>query len=193
MLRAFTALRPLLLSLALLTGGGVFAASVAEPAFAQRAWRTHKDVKYGYRVEFPGVPSVSQDTTPGGVVMNVARLEAGTTGAFLVVSVSGDLDPKTALDNATAGALAVASNRLISKADLTVDGAPARDLVMRSTDTGVTTTVRFVVQGSNLHQVMAVAAADVALEGSDRFINSFRLLPVAAPTAPGTMAPVSDD
>jgi hypothetical protein len=193
MLRAFTALRPLLLSLALLTGGGVIAASVAEPAFAQRAWRTHKDVKYGYRVEFPGVPSVSQDTTPGGVVMNVARLEAGTTGAFLVVSVSGDLDPKTALDNATAGALAVASNRLISKADLTVDGAPARDLVMRSTDTGVTTTVRFVVQGSNLHQVMAVAAADVALEGSDRFINSFRLLPVAAPTAPGTMAPVSDD
>ncbi len=193
MLRAFTALRPLLLSLALLTGGGVIAASVAEPAFAQRAWRTHKDVKYGYRVEFPGVPSVSQDTTPGGVVMNVARLEAGTTGAFLVVSVSGDLDPKTALDNATAGALAVASNRLISKADLTVDGAPARDLVMRSTDTGVTTTVRFVVQGSNLHQVMAVAAADVALEGSDRFINSFRLLPVAAPKAPGTMAPVSDD
>ncbi len=193
MLRAFTALRLLLLSMALLTGGGVIAASVAEPAFAQRAWRTHKDVKYGYRVEFPGVPSVSQDTTPGGVVMNVARLEAGTTGAFLVVSVSGDLDPKTALDNATAGALAVASNRLISKADLTVDGAPARDLVMRSTDTGVTTTVRFVVQGSNLHQVMAVAAADVALEGSDRFINSFRLLPVAAPTAPGTMAPVSDD
>lgn len=193
MLRAFTALRPLLLSMALLTGGGLIAASVAEPAFAQRAWRTHKDAKYGYRVEFPGVPSVSQDTTPGGVVMNVARLEAGTTGAFLVVSVSGDLDPKTALDNATAGALAVASNKLISKADLTVDGAPARDLVMRSTDTGVTTTVRFVVQGSNLHQVMAVAAADVALEGSDRFINSFRLLPVAAPTAPGTMAPVSDD
>jgi hypothetical protein len=193
MLRAFNALRLLLLSMALLTGGGVIAASVAEPAFAQRAWRTHKDVKYGYRVEFPGVPSVSQDTTPGGVVMNVARLEAGTTGAFLVVSVSGDLDPKTALDNATAGALAVASNKLISKADLTIDGAPARDLVMRSTDTGVTTTVRFVVQGSNLHQVMAVAAADVALEGSDRFINSFRLLPVAAPTAPGTMAPVSDD
>lgn len=193
MLRAFTALRPLLLSMALLAGGGVIAASVAEPAFAQRAWRTHKDAKYGYRVEFPGVPSVSQDTTPGGVVMNVARLEAGTTGAFLVVSVSGELDPKTALDNATAGALAVASNKLISKADLTIDGAPARDLVMRSTDTGVTTTVRFVVQGSNLHQVMAVAAADVALEGSDRFINSFRLLPVAAPTAPGTMAPVSDD
>ena len=193
MLRAFTALRPLLLSMALLTGGGLIAASVAEPAFAQRAWRTHKDAKYGYRVEFPGVPSVSQDTTPGGVVMNVARLEAGTTGAFLVVSVSGELDPKTALDNATAGALAVASNKLISKADLTIDGAPARDLVMRSTDTGVTTTVRFVVQGSNLHQVMAVAAADVALEGSDRFINSFRLLPVAAPTAPGTMAPVSDD
>ena len=193
MLRAFTALRPLLLSLALLTGGGVIAVSIAEPAFAQRAWRTHKDVKYGYRVEFPGVPSGSQDPTPGGVVMNVARLEAGTTGAFLVVSVSGDLDPRTALDNATAGALAVASNKLISKADLTIDGAPARDLVMRSTDTGVTTTVRFVVQGSNLHQVMAVAAADVALEGSDRFINSFRLLPVAAPTAPGTMAPVSDD
>lgn len=193
MLRAFATLRPLLLSLALLSGGGVIAVSVAEPAFAQRAWRTHKDAKYGYRVEFPGVPSVSQDTTPGGVVMNVARLEAGTTGAFLVVSVSGELDPKTALDNATAGALAVASNKLISKADLTIDGAPARDLVMRSTDTGVTTTVRFVVQGSNLHQVMAVAAADVALEGSDRFINSFRLLPVAAPTAPGTMAPVSDD
>ncbi|MCE3290933.1 MAG: hypothetical protein K0R83_2945, partial [Caulobacter sp.] len=79
MLRAFSPLRPLLLSLALLTTGAVVAVSVAEPAWAQRAWRTHKDSKYGYRVEFPGVPSQSQNTSPSGAVIDVVSLEAGTT------------------------------------------------------------------------------------------------------------------
>ena len=102
------------------------------------------------------------------------------------------MDAKTALDNATNGALAVGGNQLVSKADLTVDGAPARDLVMRSTETGVTMQIRMVIQGSNFHQVMAVGAADAPLEGADRFINSFRLAAPAPATTPGTMAPVAD-
>lgn len=193
MLRAFSPLRPLLLSLALLTGGGVMAASVAEPAFAQRAWRTHKDTKYGYRVEFPGVPSQSQETTPGGAVVDIAALEAGTTGKFMVVSTSGvSSDPKVALDNGAAAILDSSKGEVVSKADLSIDGAPARDLTLQMKDKGIAMRIRLVVQGGNFFQVMAVGFIDTPLEGSDRFIDSFRLSTPPAPTAPGTMAPVAD-
>ncbi|WGM37112.1 hypothetical protein [Caulobacter sp. NIBR1757] len=194
MLRAFTALRPLLLSLALLTGGGMIAASVAQPAFAQRAWRTHKDTKYGYRVEFPGVPSVSQETSPQGAVIDVAALEAGTTGKFMVVSTSGvEGDARQAIENGSAAILESSKGEVVERADLTIDGAPARDLTLHLKDKGIAMRIRLVVQGDKFFQVMAVGFIDTPLEGTDRFIDSFRLLPVAAPTAPGTMAPVADN
>ena len=194
MLRAFSPLRPLLLSLVLLTAGAVAAVSVAEPAYAQRAWRTHKDSKYGYRVEFPGVPSQSQETTPGGAVVDIAALEAGTTGKFMVVSTSGvSSDAKAALDNGAAAILDSSKGEVISKADLSIDGAPARDLTLQLKDKGIAMRIRLVVQGENFFQVMAVGFIDTPLEGSDRFIDSFRLTPPPAPTAPGTMAPVADD
>jgi hypothetical protein len=194
MLRAFFPLRPLLLSLTLLTSGGVVAVSMAEPAYAQRAWRTHKDSKYGYRVEFPGVPSQSQETTPGGAVVDIAALEAGTTGKFMVVSTSGvSSDPKVALDNGAAAILDSSKGEVVSKADLSIDGAPARDLSLQLKDKGIAMRIRLVVQGENFFQVMAVGFIDTPLEGSDRFIDSFRLTPPPTPTAPGTMAPVADD
>lgn len=194
MLRVFSSFRPLLLSLALLAGGAVTAAAVAEPAFAQRAWRTHKDTKYGYRVEFPGVPSVSQETSPEGAVIDVAALEAGTTGKFMVVSTSGvQGDPKQAIENGSAAILASSKGEVVSKADLSIDGAPARDLTLQLKDKGIAMRIRLVVQGDKFFQVMAVGFIDTPLEGTDRFIDSFRLLPVPAPTAPGTMAPVADN
>ncbi|RYF94720.1 MAG: hypothetical protein EON95_04365, partial [Caulobacteraceae bacterium] len=194
--RAFSCLRPLLLSLALLTGGGLIAASVAEPAFAQRAWRTHKDSKYGYRVEFPGVPSVSQETSPQGAIIDVAALEAGTTGKFMVVSTTGvEGDARQAIENGSAAILDSSKGVVVSKADLTVDGAPARDLTLQLKDKGIAMRIRLVVQGDKFFQVMAVGFIDTPLDGTERFIDSFRLVtapPPAAPTAPGTMAPVAD-
>ena len=193
MFRAFS-LRPLFLSLVLLTGSVVAATAIAEPAYAQRAWRTHKDVKYGYRVEFPGVPSQSQETTPGGAVVDIAALEAGTTGKFMVVSTSGvSSDPKAALDNGAAAILASSKGEVVGKADLSIDGAPARDLTQQLKDKGIAMRIRLVVQGEHFFQVMAVGFIDTPLEGSDRFIDSFRLSAPPVPTAPGTMAPVADD
>lgn len=189
-------LRPAALALVLALAGLSVAVLPALPsiAWAQGSWRTHKDNKYGYTVEFPGVPSLTQETTPGGAVMDIASLEAGTTGAFLVISTNGadGQDPKVALDNATTGALGAIKGEVISKADLTIDGAPARDLVVRSTDSGVTMRTRMVIQGGSFFQIMAVGPIDGAPEGADRFINSFRLTPKPVPTAPGTMAPVPD-
>lgn len=194
MVRAFSRFRPLLLSLALLTGGAVTAAAVAEPAYAQRAWRTHKDTKYGYRVEFPGVPSVSQETSPQGAIIDVAALEAGTTGKFMVVSTAGvEGDAKQAIENGAAAILDSSKGEVIAKADLSVDGAPAKDLTLQLKDKGIAMRIRLVVQGDKFFQVMAVGFIDTPLEGTDRFIDSFRLLPVPAPTAPGTMAPVADN
>ncbi len=196
MLRANALLRPLFLSLVLLTTGAVAALSAPQAAYAQRAWRTHKDTKYGYRVEFPGVPSQSQETTPGGAEVDIAALEAGTTGKFMVVSTSGvSSDAKVALDNGAAAILSSSKGVVIGKADLTVDGAPARDLTLQLKDQGIAMRIRLVVQGDKFFQVMVVGFIDTPLEGSDRFIDSFRLLPPAVPAtpaAPGTMAPVAD-
>jgi len=163
-------------------------------ALAQGSWRTHKDNKYNYTVEFPGVPSLTQETSPRGALLDIATLQAGTTGAFLVVSTGGvgDQDPKAALDNATTGVLEAIPGEVVSKADLTVDGAPARDLVVRSPERGVTMRTRMVVRGGVFFQVMAVGPIEGAPEGADRFINSFRLMTPPKPTAPGAMAPVPD-
>lgn len=193
MFRAFS-LRPLFLSLVLLTGSVVAATAIAEPAYAQRAWRTHKDVKYGYRVEFPGVPSVSQETTPAGAEIDIAALEAGTTGKFMVVSTSGvEGDARQAIENGSAAILDSSKGEVVARADLTIDGAPARDLTLHLKDKGIAMRIRLVVKDDKFFQVMAVGFIDTPLEGTDRFIDSFRLLPKPTPTAPGTMAPVADN
>lgn len=194
--RAFSSLRPLLLSLALLATGA--ATVLATPPAAQaQSWRTHKDTKYGYRVEFPGVPSQSQETTPAGAEIDIAALEAGTTGKFMVVSTSGvSTDARAAIDAGAAAILDSSKGEVVSRADLTVDGAPARDLTLQLKDKGIAMRIRLVVQGDKFFQVMAVGFIDTPLEGSERFINSFRLVAPpapAAPTAPGTMAPVADN
>ncbi len=173
--------------LLILAGLVLLVCSAQTPALAQTAWRTHTDRAHGYRVEFPGVPSQTQETTPLGNVMDVASLEAGTTGAFLVIAtVSAEpLDGIPALENATTGAVESVAGRLVSKADLTVDGAPARDLVIEAGEGDVTLRTRMVILGSTFFQIMAVGPREGPPAGSERFINSFRL------TAPATTPPAS--
>jgi hypothetical protein len=174
--------------LALLAGLVLLLAGLQTPVLAQTSWRTHTDREHGYRVEFPGVPSQTQETTPLGNVMDVASLEAGATGAFLVIAtVSADpLDGVSALDNATTGAVDSIAGRLVSKADLTIDGARARDLVIEAGEGDITLRTRMVIQGSTFFQIMAVGPREGPPEGSERFINSFRLTPppAMAPAAP---------
>ncbi|NBU27524.1 MAG: hypothetical protein EBS42_04710 [Caulobacteraceae bacterium] len=179
----------LLAAIALMTVG------LQSPALAQAAWRTHVDREHGYRVEFPGVPSQTQETTPLGNVMDVASLEAGTTGAFLVIAtVSAEpLDGIPALENATTGAVESVAGRLVSKADLTVDGAPARDLVIEAGEGDVTLRTRMVILGSTFFQIMAVGPREGPPAGSERFINSFRLTPPASMVQPATKPPTQAD
>lgn len=176
-----------------LAGLALLVASVQTPALAQSAWRTHTDREHGYRVEFPGVPSQTQETTPLGNVMDVASLEAGTTGAFLVIAtVSAEpLDGIPALDNATTGAVESVAGRLVSKADLTVDGAPARDLVIEAGEGDVTLRTRMVILGSTFFQIMAVGPREGPPEGSERFINSFRLTAPVAAAPPSVAQPAA--
>jgi hypothetical protein len=181
--------------LLLLSGFTLLAGGIQTPALAQTAWRTHTDREHGYRVEFPGVPSQTQETTPLGNVMDVASLEAGTTGAFLVIAtVSAEpLDGIPALENATTGAVESVAGRLVSKADLTMDGAPARDLVIEAGEGDVTLRTRMVILGATFFQIMAVGPREGPPEGSERFINSFRLTPPPAGPAPAVQPAAKPD
>ena len=175
-----------------LAGLVLLLAGFQSTTLAQTSWRTHTDREHGYRVEFPGVPSQTQETTPLGNIMDVASLEAGTTGAFLVIAtVSADpLEGVSALENATTGAVDSIAGRLVSKADLTIDGARARDLVIEAGEGDVTLRTRMVIQGSTFFQIMAVGPREGPPEGSERFINSFRLTPPPA-AAPAGAAPAA--
>ena len=162
---------------------------LAAPVLAQGAWRTHRDTKFGYSVDFPGVPSVTQETTDSGAVMDITSIEAGTTGAFLVIvtETDGRAPPARALDNATTAAVAAVDGQLVSATDLTLGGQPARDLVIRSEAQNGLIRSRMVFKGPVFYQIMAVGPLDAPLPSADRFIRSFRFLD--APTEPAE-APV---
>jgi hypothetical protein len=181
--------------LMVLAGIALLLAGFQSTAQAQTSWRTHTDRDHGYRVEFPGVPSQTQETTPQGNVMDVASLEAGSTGAFLVIAtVSAEpLDGVSALENATTGAVDSIAGRLVSKVDLTVDGARARDLVIEAGEGDITLRTRMVIQGSTFFQIMAVGPREGPPEGSERFINSFRLTPPPAGPAPAVQPAAKPD
>jgi type VI secretion system protein ImpL len=78
---------------------------------------------------------------------------------------------------------------LVSKADLTVDGAPARDLVIEAGEGDVTLRTRMVILGSTFFQIMAVGPREGPPEGSERVSNSFRLTAPPAAPAPTTAQP----
>jgi hypothetical protein len=163
----------------------------AGPVLAQGAWRTHRDAKFGYSVDFPGVPSVAQETTDSGAVMDITSIEAGTTGAFLVIVTVTDarVPPARALDNATTAAVAAVDGQLVSATDLTVGGQPARDLVIRSEAQNGMIRSRMVFKGPVFYQVMAVGPLDAPLPSADRFVGSFRFLEAEAAPADKAASP----
>jgi hypothetical protein len=195
-------LRARILALALLSvralpfaalAGGVLAIG-AVPAQAQ-TWKTYRDTRYSYQADFPGVPSITQQTTASGKVIDMAALQAGTDGVFLVTATeNGDpLDPAQTLDKLVSGALEGAQGRLISSADVVVSGFPARDVVIRSETRRQTLRVRMVVRGSTFFQVMAVGELDISPPNADRFVKSFRFPPPpgSEPEKPETDAAIA--
>jgi hypothetical protein len=180
---SFLSARPLIIAAAIV--------AIALPAVAQQAWRTHRDTKYGYQVDFPGVPSVTQETSPAGKAIDMAALEAGDNGVFLVTATDHGtpLDPSQSLDNAVSGALQGAGGKLSASADVVVDGFPARDVTIRADGRQQTIRARMVIRGSTFFQVMAVGPLDALPPQAERFVTSFRFKPPATVEAPAAEKP----
>jgi hypothetical protein len=160
----------------------MFVLAAAAVAHAQQQWVEHRPAGAGYRIEFPGQPTVeSQEvkTAAGNVTVHVAKVDVSNVG-FVALHNSypkGAVgNPKDALIRGRDGALNKPGRKLRSEQNLSVGGAPAKRIIV-DVDGGQVIIDLIVVSGDNLYQ--AITASPKGSENSpdvQRFISSFALV-----------------
>ena len=155
------------------------ALTVGAAAHAQQ-WQEYKPAGAGYRVELPGTPeskSREQPTPAGPATVTMARVAQGKSGYLTSHAVyqTGALpsDPQQALDNARDGVLK--NGKLVSEKRVTVDGTPARRLVLESS--GQVVHLLIVVKGNTMYQALYHQPQGGDLPPDvERFMSSFKLV-----------------
>jgi hypothetical protein len=166
----------------------IFFLGTIAPASAQD-WVEFKPPGSGYRVEFPEAPKVQvQDvkTTAGTRHMGMATFERQRDGVLLSFmttfperpNVYTGGDPQVLLDRLRDNAVSAVNGRLRDEKRITVDDQPSRRSVIDMPKDQVAV-VLHVMRGDQLYQAIAVVSAGQE-NGADtqRFINSFALLPL---------------
>ncbi len=167
----------LLLALLFVVVGSVGSASAQQ-------WVEHRPAGAGYRIEFPAAPTVqTRDSDAGSGKLTTASYDGPGDIEFLAIhndsSTTGKVDdPQAAFDSARNSAIAAVSGKMREETRLTVEGLPARRIVVDIADPKLTITVVAVLKGQRLYQAIAVVprgqedSADVK-----RFFGSFHLVP----------------
>jgi hypothetical protein len=155
----------------------------AAPAWAQGAWKTMSDAEYGFTAEFPVQPEVQSVPldTPAGPVPQVVLKGRNETGVYFVivadVRTPGEhRDPRAMIDTTVQGMLdELQDEKVLSSTDITVSGAPARDMVVSMMDGAVTMRVRIAVAHDRIYQIAAVQRSGDTNEDYKRFLASLRI------------------
>lgn len=155
------------------------------PAGAQQ-WVEHKPPGAGYRVEFPGTPEVETEDMPSEygpmrmstaefIVKNEMMLMSSHTS--LPAAAAGS-DPKDVLDGARNGFVEQAKCKLRRESRISIDGAPARRLVMDCADGEVVGIGVLALNDNHLYSVMAaVPRGQENGANAQRFLKSFAFVP----------------
>jgi hypothetical protein len=162
----------------------MFVLAAAVVAHAQQQWVEHRPAGAGYRIEFPGQPTVESQavkTVAGNVTVHIAKADVGNRG-FVAMHNSypkGALGaPTDSLNRGRDGMLkAKTSRKLRSEQNLSVGGAPAKRVIVDDSDGDQVIIDLFVVSGDNLYQ--AIIASPKGSENSpdvQRFLSSFALV-----------------
>jgi hypothetical protein len=162
----------------------MFVLAAAVVAQAQQQWVEHRPAGAGYRIEFPGQPTVESEevnTAAGNVTVHIAKVDVGKVG-FVAMHNSypkGALGaPTDSLTRGRDGVLkAKPSRKLRSEQNLRVGGAAAKRIIVDDSDGDQVIIDLIVVSGDNLYQ--AIIASPKGSENSpdvQRFISSFALV-----------------
>jgi hypothetical protein len=157
-----------------------FAVPVAAPAHAQ--WAEYKPDGIGYRVEMPGAPKIQSRDVPsavGPIKTTMAFVERGRTG--FIVSYNDypaeavKATPREQLLDAIRNGQ-VGSHKLRGEEKITINGQPARHLVI-DTAQGQVVVSRLVMVEARLFQVIYLGPKG-SEDGDDakRFLASFQLV-----------------
>jgi hypothetical protein len=161
----------------LLTVFGLCGTSIAQQ------WREYRPAAAGYRIEFPGTPQPVTRTvqTPHGEATVTVSVLARDKGAFIsnhtvLPAEIKQVDPQAVLDDGRDAGVAQVKGQLRDERRLTVDGAPARRIVIDIPPNKVSLLLA-VLDGEMLYQAMYVGYRGSENEpDAERFLGSFRLV-----------------
>ncbi len=158
--------------------------SLAAPLLAQQ-WSEHQPADLGYRIEFPGRPTLSAEDVPtlaGPIRMFIAEVGRGHE-LFLVLASERRPHPATSgpepeLERVANSYIARNNRRVREDRRLSFGDAPARRLVLEDPQQGTVLTIVIVLGGTHMYQVSLTAppGGESSLD-AQRFFSSFALVP----------------
>jgi hypothetical protein len=154
------------------------------PAQAQQ-WVQYKPAGAGFLIEFPTAPTIETETIPSDVgPMPTTTAESTVEGeaiylvSYSVFPANVAIDPSEELDGARKGLLESSKTKLRRERRLTMDGLPARRLVLASADNNVSVVALLVCSRERLYSAaIIVPLGEENGDKVERFLKSFTLLP----------------
>ena len=147
-------------------------------------WGEYKPAGAGFRVEFPTEPEIETEEVPtdaGPLHMTTAESAIKGEAAYIVshglLPPNLIIDPNVALDNAREGLIGSSKAKLRRERRFTIDGQPARRLLLESPDNSLTV-IAILVWTRNHYYSMSVIVPRGEENGEkvDRFLKSFTLV-----------------
>ena len=185
---------PLALAFAVLTAASLPAQTLKPVAGLQPApapqWQTYTYPADGFKADYPVQPGTDKKTIPtpaGSFEMRSYLAMDGASALILSIcdygAAASGKDPATLLQGAKNGALQNSQSHLISEHNLTLDSNPGLEFEAESD--AIHTTDRLFIVGTTLYQVQVSAPITRPYAQTERFLDSFQLIPrAAAPPTP---------
>jgi hypothetical protein len=172
---AMKLMRVAIFAMSMLVFPGAIAASPA-----QTKWTPFQSAGDGFRIEFPGTPTVKRDTLPsrvGPAPHVTAQLNSKGFTYTVELTTYASASPPDAVLDLFAGAVAK-SGKLREETPLKVGADAARRLVSEVGDGKFIATSLLVTDGTRFYHVLCVSSPGQETSANvKRFINSFELTP----------------
>ena len=174
----------------------VFAAlSTACLAMQAPEWKSFGSASEGFHILFPNAPETSKNTIPAGSEIYELRSyvsQVGLTALYVGVCNYGAkgraVDPATLLQGAKAGAVAHVNAHIIAEKKIELGSSPG--VAFEAESDQLHFSVRLVFSDGFLYQLMVTSPLNQEYADTDRFLDSFQLIP--RPAAPTVVAGVPD-
>lgn len=150
------------------------------------SWQPYSNTSDGFRVLFPSDPEVSKNSVPVGADSYELRsyvAQVGSTALYVGVCDYGAkgavADPEAVLKGAKDGAVQHMNAHLLSEKAITLEASQgvSRGVEFVAENDKLHFTARMYMAGGVLYQSMVISPLGEGFSDTDRFLNSFAILP----------------